>query len=42
MSEIGIIPKMVDFLRVNDDNQVLEMMGVYTFILKNFIKIIKT
>lgn len=27
MSEIGIIPKMIDFLRVHDDDELFAVMG---------------
>ena len=27
LSEAGFVPKLVDFLRINDDHELLEIMG---------------
>ena len=36
LSEAGLIPKLIDFLRINDDNELLEIIGIH-ILLTNFL-----
>ena len=39
LSKYGCMPKLIDFLRVNEDNELLEIIGMYIIILHVYVVI---